>query len=139
MADAKASAVADASDKTERKQSGLIPYVPGQSGNPKGRPKGARNKLGEAFLEDMLSAWQAQGKDAIERVIAERPHEFIKAVAGILPKELSVTTTSVQELSDDELSAALAALRSVGALAHAGSGGKAAQGHEPPKALRALQ
>lgn len=129
MADAKAKPVAETSEKTEKKHSGLIPFVPGQSGNPKGRPKGARNKLGEAFIQDMLSAWQASGKDAIERVIAERPHEFIKAVAGILPKEVNVNTTAVQELSDDELSAALAALRSVSALAHAGSGSETAPRH----------
>lgn len=28
-------------------------FKPGQSGNPKGREKGSRNKLGEAFLEAM--------------------------------------------------------------------------------------
>lgn len=129
MAEAKADKVADTSEKTERKHSGLIPYVPGQSGNPKGRPKGARNKLGEEFIFDMLSAWKEQGKDAISRVIKDRPHEFIKAVAGILPKEVNVTTSTVQELSDDELAAALAALRSVTALAHAGSGSEETARH----------
>jgi len=38
------------SDLTERKHRNLIPFKPGQSGNPRGRPKGARNKLGERFL-----------------------------------------------------------------------------------------
>jgi hypothetical protein len=96
-------------------------WKPGQSGNPAGKPKGARNKLGEAFLQDMLTAWEAHGTAAIQKVIEERPHEFIKVVAGILPSEVKVQTTAVQELSDDELAAALSALRSAITVADAGS------------------
>ena len=33
-------------DGTEKKLRNLKPFKPGQSGNPKGRPKGARNRLG---------------------------------------------------------------------------------------------
>lgn len=120
---------ASATATTVKKHSNLKPFQPGVSGNPAGRRKGARNKLGEAFLEDMLVAWETNGKDAIERVIKDRPHEFIKAVAGILPKELSVTTSSVQELSDDELTAALIALRSTLAVANAGNGSEKASRH----------
>ena len=39
------------SDGTEKKLRNLRPFKPGQSGNPKGRPKGARNRLGTQFLE----------------------------------------------------------------------------------------
>src|SRR5215471_10323251 len=38
-------------DNTEKKLRNLRPFKPGQSGNPKGRPKGARNRLGTQFLE----------------------------------------------------------------------------------------
>ena len=38
-------------DGTEKKLRNLKPFKPGQSGNPKGRPKGARNRLGTQFLE----------------------------------------------------------------------------------------
>lgn len=116
-----------ATAKTVPKQ--LTPWTPGQSGNPKGRPKGARNKLGEEFLQDMLAAWNEKGKEAINAVIAERPHEFIKTVASILPKEVNVNTNPVQELSDDELAAALAALRSVVSFAGAGEGDEKAPRH----------
>ena len=33
-------------DGTEKKLGNLKPFKPGQSGNPTGRPKGARNRLG---------------------------------------------------------------------------------------------
>ena len=33
-------------DGREKKLRNLKPFKPGQSGNPKGRPKGARNRLG---------------------------------------------------------------------------------------------
>jgi len=35
---------------TETEQRPEHLYKPGQSGNPNGRPKGSRNKLGEAFI-----------------------------------------------------------------------------------------
>ena len=104
-------------------------WQPGVSPNPAGRPKGSRHKLGTAFIDDLYAAWQTQGKDVIARVIEERPHEFLKSVASILPKEIEVKTTSVQELSDDDLAAALIALRSATALAHAGDGSETKARH----------
>jgi hypothetical protein len=37
------------------------PWQPGQSGNPKGRQKGSRNRLCEQFLQDFYETWQAHG------------------------------------------------------------------------------
>lgn len=107
----------------------LTPWKPGQSGNPKGRPQNAKQKLSDSFLADMLAAWEAKGKIAIDRVIEERPHEFIKAVAAIMPKEVNVRTQVVQELSDDELTAALIALRTATTFANARAGAEEAHCH----------
>ena len=81
------------SDSTVRKhrQRGLIPWKPGQSGNPKGRPKGSRNKLSEEFFRDLCDAWQAFGKPALETMAMLYPVEFVRLVASLIPKEPEAT------------------------------------------------
>jgi hypothetical protein len=71
-----------------------------QPGNP-GRPKGSRNKLGEDFIHALHESFQAKGPETIEAVRVERPHEYLKVIASLLPKELKVTTES--DLTDDQL------------------------------------
>lgn len=70
-------------------------WKPGQSGNPAGRPKGARNKFEEEFLKDFLASWQEHGKAVIERVIEERPTDFLKVAATILPKHVENVGDSI--------------------------------------------
>lgn len=76
-------------------------WKPGESGNPKGRPKGSRNELAEAFLADLHADWVDYGATAIVDMREDKPAEYVKVVASILPKELKIST--VEELSDDEL------------------------------------
>ena len=93
-------------DNTRGKKLEPFKWEKGQSGNPKGRPKGARNKLGEAFIHDMCEAWQAQGLDAIDRVIEEKPEIFLKVVASQLPKEVAIVRPE-ENMSEEEMDAAL--------------------------------
>jgi len=100
-------------EATPGKHRGLKPaWEPGQSGNPNGRPKGSRNKLGEAFLADMLEDWEANGKSAIEVVRAEKPEQYLKVVASILPKEVNLRVNEFDDLTDEQLARQFAAIAS---------------------------
>ena len=55
-------------------------YLKGIAGGP-GRPAGSRNKLTEEFLGDQHAAWHEHGREAIDRVVAERPEVFLAIVA----------------------------------------------------------
>jgi Family of unknown function (DUF5681) len=84
------------SELTEGKNRNLIPFKPGQSGNPRGRPKGSRNKLGEEFLAELYNAFETNGRAAIERVV-------LRIIASLIPKEVKSTSSPFDALSDEEL------------------------------------
>lgn len=95
-------------DSTQRK---MPPGKPFQPGNP-GRPKGSRNKLGEAFIAALHDDFQDHGVKAIQEVRETRPHEYLKVVASILPKQLEIKESAFDGISDEQLAAIVAAAAS---------------------------
>lgn len=76
-----------------------------------GRPKGSRPKLAEDFIADLHAAWLDKGISVIEAVIAEKPADFLKVVAGVIPKEVKIDRSAVEDIPDAELSDYLAIAR----------------------------
>ena len=82
-------------------------FLPGNTGG-SGRPKGARSKLSEEFLAGLQSDFAEHGVDVIAQVRAERPHDYLKLIASVLPKDLNVEWNSPVDpmrLTDEQLRA----------------------------------
>ena len=81
-------------DNTNAQQKPWL-FKPGQSGNPAGRPKGSRNKLGEDFLADTHQQWLLHGSKALETMATTEPAKFCQMIAGLLPKEMLIQDASL--------------------------------------------
>jgi hypothetical protein len=69
---------------------GLKPFKPGQSGNPAGRPKGARARFGEAFCDALLNDFEQHGSKAIEQARLKDPVGYLHVCARLMPKDVIV-------------------------------------------------
>jgi hypothetical protein len=82
-----------------------------------GRPKGSRNKLAQRVFDDILKHWNepaggdlCKGQAALELLYREKPGDYLKLTASVLPKEF-VFENAVTELDDEELEFMIEALR----------------------------
>ena len=51
-----------------------------------GRPKGHRNRIGDAFLKDLMKWHAKHGMKAIEQVGRKKPEELLRIMASLIPK-----------------------------------------------------
>src|SRR5262249_7991834 len=63
-------------------------FKPGQSGNPAGRKKGSRNRLGEAFVAALAEDFEENGIATIKLVRQRDPTAYIKVIKDVLPREV---------------------------------------------------
>src|SRR5215831_10654108 len=75
-----------------------------EKGRPKsgGRTRGARNKLSVAFLEAFAADFGQHGAEVIKIVRLEKPHEYLKTAAYLMPKEFEITETRLMGIPDHE-------------------------------------
>ena len=61
-------------------------FKPGNSG----RPKGSKNKITKAYLENLWEHFKLHGNDVLDRVCRDRPDVYLKLVASLIPRDLDV-------------------------------------------------
>ena len=84
-----------------------------EKGRPKsgGRARGAKNRLSHAFLTALAEDFEQHGVEALKIARIEKPVEYIRIVAGLMPKELEIMDSRLADLSDEELDVFIAKLR----------------------------
>jgi len=78
-------------------------FKPGQSGNPLGRPQGARSKFSEQACADALADWTANGPSTLERVRATDPSTYLRVLFSIIPKDIAVSIENRGPMEREEM------------------------------------
>ena len=77
-------------------------FKPGQAKSG-GRRKGSRDKIATALLEAIAKDFEEFGQEAVKIARVERPVEYLRVVASLLPKEFEITDNRLKDIEDDEL------------------------------------
>jgi hypothetical protein len=72
-------------------------FKPGNPGGP-GRPKGSKNKLSESFLQALTENFAEHGKEAIDHVCKSSPGEYLRIIAGLMPKEFMLEVSQEENV-----------------------------------------
>ena len=84
-----------------------------------GRTKGTRNRLAAKVFEDIFAHWcepsvaeasTCKGQAALEMLYRERPGDYLRLTASVLPKEF-IFESATAELDDEQIDELLGALR----------------------------
>jgi hypothetical protein len=98
--------------------------------------RGSRNRLSEAVICALLRDFSKHGEKAIAKVRRTQPAAYLKICALLVPREHKVEySNSLKNLTDEELDAAIEAVKAM--IAHAGNGAKVIEGAAETVALPA--
>jgi hypothetical protein len=67
------------------------PWQPGESGNPGGRPIGARGRFSEQMISDIARSWSTHGPAALEKMAKTDNTRYVEICSRLLPKDVALT------------------------------------------------
>lgn len=82
-----------------------------------GRKAGSRNKLQAVFVDELANDFAEHGAGVIRIVRIEKPVDYLRIAASILPKEFLVSEGELDKMTDEELAEALEMVRQAKAAA----------------------
>lgn len=121
----------------EKSLANLKPIKPGETRNPGGKPVGAKNKLQGDFARRLADDFGRFGIYAIARARRDDPLGYVRVVASLMPKELEISRP-LDDISDEQLDSAIAAVRAILAAQGDGADESAKTGSEQAQGLPAL-
>lgn len=65
--------------------------------------KAEQTRLTARFTNDIRALWEEQGQSIMRRAAFADPLGTMKVIASMLPKQIDVTTTNVEEIDNDKL------------------------------------
>lgn len=65
-------------------------WAKGECGNPKGRPKNARQRLTESFLKALIADFNKHKRELLPAARIADPAGYLRVIASILPKNVKI-------------------------------------------------
>ena len=108
-----------------------------------GRRRGARHRISTALLEAIARDFEEHGEETVRITRVEKPVEYLRIVASLLPRELEITVGPLQEISDQELELLIEDARKqhrlINVAPNVGSRVEETTDGEPPKLLSSVR
>lgn len=79
-------------------------------GNP-GSPKGFRKRLAGDFVRELHADFNEHGAEAIAKCRTQRPAEYVRIIASLLPKQIDIREGELADTDDDALESFLTLAR----------------------------